>query len=61
MNAPSEHSPTAGLADERGQTLMEYGLILTLVSTALILSLMALGGDLIAFYDKVVGTLAALV
>jgi Flp pilus assembly pilin Flp len=61
MNTPVDRSMPVRLADERGQTLIEYGMILTLVSTALILALMVLGEDLTVFYDNVVEVLTGLV
>jgi Flp pilus assembly pilin Flp len=41
------------LGDEQGQGLVEYGLLLLLVSTATLLILPGLGDDVSALYTKV--------
>jgi len=43
--------------DEAGQTLIEYGLILTLVSVTLIALLLLMAGDLNDFYGGFTGTI----
>lgn len=45
------------LGDERGQGLIEYALIISLVSVALIAGLTALKGGIKGSYDAIVATL----
>lgn len=43
---------------EEGQTLVEYGLIIALVSVVAIVGLMAIGDELGALFDEIATTLA---
>jgi pilus assembly protein Flp/PilA len=43
----------------RGQTLVEYGLIVALVSIAVIVVLIALGGAIVTIFSTVASTLGA--
>lgn len=46
---------------EAGQDLVEYLLLLSLIAVALILVVTGLGGELDAFYQRIVANLAALI
>jgi len=41
------------IADETGATLVEYGILLSLISVALIATLTTLGGDLKAIFTHI--------
>ena len=43
--------------EESGQGMVEYGLIIALVSIVVILALTAVGSKLIAIFNKIAGTL----
>ena len=47
----------AAQADEQGQTLIEYGLIIALVSIVAILALTAVGTDVSAVFTSIAGKL----
>jgi pilus assembly protein Flp/PilA len=49
----------APVRDEEGQAMVEYGLILSLVSIAAILALTSIGGDLVEVFGKVSTSLKA--
>lgn len=50
----SNSGPVAGLlADRRGATAVEYGLLVALISIALILPLTAIGNNLSTIYDLI--------
>ena len=42
-------------AQDEGQTLVEYALVMWLVSIALVASLVLFGGDLVTVYDSIIG------
>jgi Flp pilus assembly pilin Flp len=46
-----------GLRGQRGQGLVEYGLILTLVSLVLVVSLLAVSGALAVVFDNITTSL----
>ena len=43
---------------ERGQTLVEYALILALIAMAVVLVVLALGGELTGFYEAAANCVA---
>ncbi len=47
----------AGLSDEEGQGLVEYALIIVLVSIAAVIALTALGTTISGVFDAIVGEL----
>jgi len=47
-----------GSAGERGQAVLEYGLVISVVAVALIIVLIAFKVSLDVFYDAIVGALA---
>ena len=61
MDTPGGRSIKEEIADERGQTIIEYGLILTLVSTTLIASLIIFKADLEAFYETLTEAVTAVI
>ena len=46
------------LADEKGQTMVEYALILVLISIVAIVALLALGPQINTIFDNIRGVLA---
>jgi len=60
MHFPFNWHPTEdGREGERGQTLVEYGLILSLVSIALIGTLIALKGSVEGVYEGIITAVEA--
>jgi len=47
------------LVDQRGQGMVEYGLILVLVSIAVVIALTALGGQLNSVFNSIKDTLSS--
>jgi Flp pilus assembly pilin Flp len=45
---------------ENGQTLVEYGMVLSIVSIASVASLLALQGSILGFFDGVIDTLTSI-
>ena len=57
---PDWHSTNGYLDGEGGQTLIEYAMVVSIVSVALIGTLILLKGGVEAFYQEIIDAFAAL-
>jgi pilus assembly protein Flp/PilA len=48
---------TLFLADERGQTMAEYGVVLAVMTLAVLAAITMLGGNLVSAFENVAGLL----
>ena len=55
------HLTADGHEGERGQTLVEYGLVVSIVSIALIGTLIILKGSVVNLYQQIIDVIEALV